>query len=112
MADKIKLIVAILILAGAVVGFYQYAEHSLLLRVVGILVAVGMSSAVALQTEVGQVAWGFIGDSRTEARKVVWPSRKETTQTTLIVVIMVFLIGIVLWLLDMLLLWGVQTITS
>ncbi len=111
MADKIKLAVALLILLVGMVAFYLLPEQSTLLRALGLLVLVGISTAIALQTEVGRSGWDFVVGARTEARKVVWPTRKETMQTTLIVVIMVVIVGILLWLLDMGLVWAVKIFT-
>ena len=110
--DTAKLLVSVLILGGAVAGFYYFAEASTLVRVLGMLAAVGVALAVYLQTEIGKTSWRFLGDARTEVRKVVWPTRAETIQTTLMVAVMVVLVAIFLWLLDMLLLWGVQVLTG
>ncbi len=111
MADKLKLAVALLVLVGAIGAFYYFADQSQLVRVVGMLVAVGVSVGIAATTELGRAGLAFLGEARTEARKVVWPNRKETLQTTLIVMVMVFVVGILLWLLDMLLLWAVKALT-
>lgn len=110
--DKIKFLLAILVLSGAVGGFYYFDEESLLLRVIGMLVAVAISTAIMMQTGLGQQAWGFAGDARNEARKVVWPSRKETGQTTLMVLVMAILIAILLWLFDSFLSWAVSHLTG
>ena len=112
MTDKIKMVIAFLVLAAGMVGFYLFSEYSTLLRTLGLLVLVGVSAAIALQTETGQAAWGFMVGARTEARKVVWPTRKETTQTTLMVVVMVIIVGFMLWLLDMGLVWAVRVFTG
>ncbi len=113
MADKIKLSLAALILLGAVAAFYVLGdEYPLLYRVLGLLAAAGLSALVALQSEAGRNARDFLRGSMVEVRKVVWPTRKETTQTTLIVIIMVIIMGILLWLLDMFLLWAVRLLTG
>ena len=103
---------AIAVLGTAVGGFYYYEDQSLLVRVVSLLVAAGISIAIMMQAEAGRTAWAFFKDSRTEIRKVVWPTRKETTQSTLLVLVMVTLVGIFLWLLDMFLGWAVQLLTG
>lgn len=110
--DKVKFLLAVLVLGGAVAGFYHFAEESLLYRVVGMLAAVGIATAIMMQTAAGQMAWGFFGDARTEARKVVWPTRKETVQTTLMVLAMAILIAILLWLFDSFLSWVVSYLTG
>lgn len=110
--DKLKFLLAILVLGSAIGGFYYFGEESMLYRVIGILVAVGIATAIMMQTAVGQQAWGFMGDARTEARKVVWPTRKETGQTTLMVLAMAILIAILLWLFDSFLAWAVSYLTG
>lgn len=108
MADKIKLVLALAVIAAAISGFYYFGDESLLYRVLGLLVALGVSTAIVLQTAMGQQAWSFVGDARTEVRKVVWPTRKETIQTTLIVMVMVFIVATMLWMFDMFLTWAVK----
>ncbi len=105
--DTFKLGVALLILIAALVGFYFYADQDLLYRVIGLLVAVGISVAIALQTEKGREIWGYFHDAQIEVRKVVWPTRKETINTTLLVIGMVIIVAIILWLLDMFLGWSI-----
>lgn len=110
--DKLKFLLAVLVLGGAVFGFYHFGEESMLYRVIGMLAALGVATAIMLQTAVGQEAWGFLGDARTEARKVVWPTRKETGQTTLMVLAMAILCAILLWLFDSFLSWAVSYLTG
>jgi preprotein translocase subunit SecE len=73
-----------------------------------VLIALGMM----LTTEVGRAVWSFVLESKLEVRKVVWPTREETMRTTLLVFAMVFIVGLILWLLDMFLFWGVRLITG
>jgi len=100
MPDALKWFAAAALLGAGLVGFYYFAEHSTLLRVVGLLLALGGSVAVAAQTGQGRSAWEFMRDSRTEVRKVVWPTRKETTQTTLIIMAVVTVVALLMWGLD------------
>ncbi len=110
--DTVKLAVALASLCGAVFAFYWYADQSLLMRVLGLIAVAAVSILIASQTALGRSTWTFIGSTRTEVRKVVWPSRQETIQTTLIVFAMVLVMGIVLWLFDMLLLTIVRAVTG
>jgi len=100
--DILKLFIALLILVSAVAAFYIYADESQLLRVVGLLAATGIAIGISLQTEKGRNLWAFIQDAQVEVRKVVWPTRQETLQTTAIVIIAVIFFAIILGVLD----WG------
>lgn len=84
----------------------------MLARVIGLLAAAGAAVAVALQTAPGAETLEFLQGSRSELRKVVWPTRAETTQTTLIVIAMVVVMGLLLWLLDVVLFWLVRLVTG
>ena len=99
--DTVKLVTAVVILMGALVTFYYYSDVSKLARVVGLIAAVGIAAAITLQTDRGRTVASFVKDSQTEVRKVVWPTRQETVQTTLVVMVVVVIIAIFLWLLDM-----------
>lgn len=100
MPDVMKWIAASVLFAAGLVGFYYFADQSTLLRVVGLLLAIALSVAIAVQTEKGRFIWDFMRDSRTEVRKVVWPTRQETMQTTLIVMAVVAVMAVILWALD------------
>ena len=102
-ADTIKFVVAGALGLAGLVAFYVFAEQSLLLRTIALLVVAGIVAFILYQTALGKRTVAFFRDARTEVRKVVWPNRAETTQTTVTVVIIVIIVGIFLWLLDMLL---------
>jgi preprotein translocase subunit SecE len=110
--DTAKLAVAALLLGAAVVAFYWFADQSLLLRVLGLLGVAAISVALASQTGIGRSVWSFIGATRNEVRKVVWPTRAETVQTALIVMVIVLLLGVLIWLLDMAVLWAIRLLTG
>ena len=112
MADKIKLLIAALVLGGALFAFYAFAEFALVFRVLGLLIAVGVAGFIGAKTEIGGGAVAFTRGAVVEVRKVVWPTRKETVQTTLMVMAMVVLVGIILWVFDWFLAWGVQLLTG
>ncbi|MBT2968483.1 MAG: preprotein translocase subunit SecE [gamma proteobacterium symbiont of Ctena orbiculata] len=101
--DTVKLALAVGIIVGGIYGFYYLDSYSQLLRVLGLLALVAVAAFITYQTTVGRTVWEFASASRIEVRKVVWPSRQETVQTTLIVFVMVLIMGIVLWLFDMML---------
>jgi len=110
--DVFKLALALLLVTGAMAAFYFYSDQSLLLRVVGLLAVAGVAGALALQTTQGRDVWGFFKEAQIEVRKVVWPTRQETTRMTLIVIAMVIAMAAILWLLDTLLAWLVQWLTG
>ena len=82
----------------------------MLIRVVAILAAAIVAGLIAVQTERGQGIWTLIKDARTEIRRVVWPTNQETTQTTLVVLVIVLVFALILWGLDSLLSWIVSSI--
>ena len=110
--DTVKLVAAAILLIAGIYRFYHFAAYSTLLRVVGLLAIGGVAAAIALQTDQGRRLWQFAGDARNEVRKVVWPTRQETLQTTLIVIVMVFILGIILWLFDMMLMSILRFLTG
>ncbi|MCZ4322182.1 preprotein translocase membrane subunit [Pseudomonas sp. 8BK] len=110
--DLLKwLVVAALVIAG-VVGNQYFSAEPILYRVLALLVVAALAGAVALQTSKGQAFWVLAKEARVEIRKVVWPTRQETTQTTLIVVAVVLVMALLLWGLDSLLGWLVSLIVG
>ena len=110
--DKLKLIISVVLIAAGIAGFYYYVDQALLYRVLGLLAVIGVSVAVALTTQVGGETLTFGRNAVLEVRRSVWPTRAETVQTTLIVLVMVILVGLMLWLFDMFLLWAVKLLTG
>jgi preprotein translocase subunit SecE len=106
--DTLKWIVVFALVAVAVVGNSYFSDQSLLYRVLGIVALAVVAGLVALQTAKGAAFWALIKGARTEIRKVVWPTRQETTQTTMIVVAFVLLVALILWGLDSFLGWLVS----
>jgi preprotein translocase subunit SecE len=91
--DTVKLVMSGARRRAALWGFYFFANYSLLLRVVVLLAMSGGAVAIALTSTQGRQLWRFAVDARMEVRKVVWPTRQETMQTTLIVMVMVLILG-------------------
>ncbi len=110
--DTLKLLLAGAILIGSVVGYYYYADISVVFRALGVLVALALAVVVALQSFQGQVLWRFIQGSRVEMRKVVWPTREEAIQTTIAVLVFALIMGVFFWLLDLFLLWFTRLLTG
>ena len=110
--DTFKLMLAVLVLIAGVVAFYYFEEESQLLRVLGMLGVAVIAFFIAASSDPGRRGLGFMRDARVEVRKVVWPTRQETLQTTIAVLFMVILVAIMLWLFDMLLGWGVSKLLA
>ena len=106
--DTIKLGFAILLVLTAMGGFYYYAQESLLYRVLGLLAVVGIAAGISLTTQSGKNLISFMGNARTEVRKIVWPTRAETIQTTLMVLFIVALLAVFLMIVDSILGWAVK----
>lgn len=111
-ADVVRQVFSIVLVIAGISAFYYFSDIQLLYRVIGLLLVAASTVALMLTTELGRSAWVFVMESRQEVRKVVWPNRDETVRTTLLVFAMVFTVGIVLWLLDMFLFWGVRLLTG
>ena len=105
MADKLKFALALALLAAGVVGFYLLSEQPLVLRVLSVLAGVGAGVAVAWFSAPGRRFVEFAREAVVETKKVVWPSRKETVQTTGLVFAFVVVMAIFLWLTDKSLEW-------
>ncbi len=105
MADKVKFSLALIILAAGVAGFYLLSEQAMILRVLAVLVGFALAVVVAWKTEPGQRFITFANEAVLESRKVVWPSRKETMQTTAIVFAFVVVMALFLYLTDKSLEW-------
>jgi preprotein translocase subunit SecE len=101
--DTAKLIAAVAILVGGIAAFYLLGTYPLAVRWLIVFGSLGAGAAVALQSAQGRDFWQFVQGSRVELRKVVWPTRQETLQTTLVVMVAILVMGIFFWVLDMLL---------
>jgi preprotein translocase subunit SecE len=111
--DALLLAAAAVLLAGAMVSFYYFsAELNALVRVVILLAAVAAALGLAYKTELGRTIWSYITGARTELRKVVWPSRQEALQATLMIAVVVLITSLILWGLDSALLFGVKALTG
>ena len=95
--DMLKWLIVIALLGGVVVANYMYEELSVLYRALGAVAGVVMAGVVAASTTKGGAFLTFAKDSRTEVRKVVWPTRQEATQTTLIVLAATVVMSLLLW---------------
>lgn len=104
------LILSITVLIMGMVLFYYFSDVRLFYRVLGIISVVILSGFIGYQSDFGKLIYSYISDSKVEIKKVTWPTKQETTQTTLGVIVVVFIVGILLWLFDMLLGWAIGTL--
>jgi len=108
--DGLKWLLVVVLAAAGVVGNSYYSEFAVLYRALALVAIAAAALFVTANTEKGSALLGVLREAYTEARRVVWPSRQETTQTTLIVLAVVLLMAVVLWLLDTLLGWAASQI--
>lgn len=108
--DTVKLAVALAMLLAGVVAFQYYADAPRLMRVGGIILDIILAAVLASQTDKGRMVIGFARDAQIEVRKVVWPTRQETVQTTIVVMIVVVVFAFLLWVLDIFLGWAMQSV--
>lgn len=106
------MILALAVLLGGIVAYYYFENESQLIRVAGVLLSVVVAIVLFMQTRMGRELWDFIQGSRVEVRKVIWPNRQETMQTTIAVIAFTVIMGIFFWLLDMFLSWASAGIVS
>jgi len=111
-SDLTKQIFSVVFLVLGVVGFYYFANVLLVYRVIALLVVAAGVLFLLSTTEAGKKVLSFISESKVELNRVIWPTREETTRTTMLVFAMVFVVGFLLWLLDTFLFWGVRLLTG
>ena len=109
LAERIKIAVAALIAVGGLVAFYALVDKQpLVVRLGALLGAFALAVVVMWFTETGRTFAAFSRESWEEAKRVVWPTRKETLQTTGVVFAFVFIMAVFLWMVDAGLLWVTQ----
>jgi preprotein translocase subunit SecE len=101
MNDRIKFALGAVLLIAGLGAYYYLAERALIVRVLVLLAGLGGGAAVAWATAPGRDFREFALESWAEAKRVVWPSRKETWQTTGVVFALVVAMGLFLWLVDL-----------
>ncbi|WP_025042209.1 preprotein translocase subunit SecE [Nitrosospira briensis] len=98
--DKIKLGFALLLLIAGIAGFYYLSDSAMVIRVISVLAGIVLAVVVVWFTTQGKQFYAFSRESSEETRKVVWPTRKETMQTTGIVFGFVLVMALFLWMVD------------
>ena len=99
-ADRLKIAIAVLAVLAGLAGFYVLSQQALVLRIGVVLVGLAVAAGIAATSEPGKRFFAFGRESVAETKKVVWPSRKETIQTTAVVFGFVFIMALFLWATD------------
>ena len=110
--DTIKLLLSIVVLVGGLYAYYYYIEVSLPLRVLMVLGGLLVGIGIAMTSVQGQRLRAFIQGARVEIRKVVWPTKQETTQTALAVFAFTLVMSLFFWGLDSILLWITRSLVG
>jgi len=110
--DIIKLLLAAGVLVGGLYSYYYYLEVALPLRVLMVLGGLAAGVTIAMTSTQGQRLWAFIQGARIEIRKVVWPTKQETTQTAIAVFVFTLIMALFFWGLDSFLLWLTRTLVG
>ena len=108
MADKIKIGVAVALLLAGIAAFYYWSESITIVRVLAVIGGTVAGAVVFLTTAPGKEFFAYSQESIDETKRVVWPTRKETLQTTGIVFAFVAVMAVFLWMVDAGLLWAVR----
>ncbi|HEX4049863.1 MAG TPA: preprotein translocase subunit SecE [Steroidobacteraceae bacterium] len=110
--DAVKLVVAVLLVLAGIVAFYVLQTQADWLRWGAVAVGIVLALVVFGSSARGRAVWQFVLDSRQELRKVAWPTRQETAQTTLVVFVFVVVVGVFFWALDLFLSWATRFLTG
>ena len=108
--DRLRWLAAIGLIVTGIAGNWYFQSESLLLRVAALLAIMGLSVLIIWNSRKGQEIVSLLRESRSEVRRVVWPTNQETNQTTLIVLVIVLIFSLILWGLDSLLGWIISSI--
>jgi len=111
-ADIAKYLLSTLLLIVGITAFYYFSDVQLLYRVLGLVLMFGASVGTFFLTQIGKQLWGFFLESKQEVKRVVWPTKDETVRTTLMVSAMVFIVGLLLWVVDLTLSWAIQLVMT
>ncbi len=110
--DWLKWLLVVLLIVAGLAANYYFSQQPWPLRLLGWLFVFAVAAGVASQTRVGKQVLNFARESRMELRKVVWPSRQDTMQTTLKIAVVVVVLALLLWGLDGILLWLIGWLTG
>jgi preprotein translocase subunit SecE len=109
-SDKLMLIAGVLLVVAGFVGFFWLSGQEWYVRGAALLVGVVAGVVVSLLSSTGKGFIAFAKDSYKEVRKVVWPTRKEASQTTLVVFGFVLVMAVLLWISDKSIEWVIFSV--
>ncbi|AZR82898.1 MULTISPECIES: preprotein translocase subunit SecE [Piscirickettsiaceae] len=110
--ETMKVLVSLALLLLSLAGYYIYSDVHAVVRVLGLIGGLVVAGLVFYQSEKGKAWFSYLSHAQKEVKQVIWPTRQETVQMTLIVFVVVILMSIFLWLVDMFFLWAVQILTG
>ena len=100
--DLVKWVVVMCLVVGGIWANWYYSDDiNVLLRAVALVLAAAIAGLIGIQTEKGKRLWETAREARSEIRRVVWPTRQETIQTTAVVILLMILFSLILWGLDL-----------
>ena len=111
-ADKVKLWVAVLAVAAGVVAYYLLDAQTTWLRWLCVAGGFAVAALIVSFSRYGTEFRQFVVSARAELRKIVWPTRNETTMTTVVVFVFVAIAGLFFWGLDFVLTWATRLLTG
>jgi preprotein translocase subunit SecE len=111
-ADNLKLAAAIVIVVAGVGGYYLLASQPTWMRWLPVIGSLLLAAVVVAFSRYGTEFRRFVELARIELRKIVWPTRQETLQTTLVVFGFVIVAGLFFWVLDLVLAWATKALTG
>ena len=111
-ADKAKVVVAALLVAGGITGYYLLSTQPAWMRWICVVAGLLLAALVVAMSAYGRSLKQFFLDSRVELRKIVWPTKQETLQVTVAVFIFVIVAGLFFWLVDLGLAWATKALSG
>ena len=111
-ADVARLVMAVVLVVAGIVAFYALDSAPVWERWLTVVAGLALGFAVVATSAYGKAVYQFVLDSRVELRKIVWPSRRETGMTTLVVFAFVIIGGAFFWIVDLILAWATRHLTG
>jgi len=111
-ADVARLVTAVVLVIAGIVAFYLLDSAPVWARWLTVVAGLVLGVGAVATSAYGKAVYQFVLDSRVELRKIVWPSRRETGMTTLVVFAFVIIGGGFFWVVDLILAWATRHLTG